>query len=92
MNVYNNLGRNFYLNKIQSEITELENEFLQNTEELDNVHYKILDIPYGTRTKNNPVWHELHRRRIRLSQRNIIIQRHLKNLHAEYMKYETMQI
>lgn len=92
MNVYNNFGRDFYLNKIQSEITGLENEFLQNTEELDDIHYKILDMSYGTRTKNNPVWYGLNRRRIRLSQRNIIIQKHLKNLHAEYTKYETMEL
>lgn len=92
MDVYNNLGRDFYLNKIQEEIKDLENEFLHNEEEKEEIHYKILDIPYGTRTKSNPVWYKLNRRRIRLSQRNIIIQKHLKNLHAEYTKYETMQM
>jgi hypothetical protein len=92
INTYNSLGRQFYLDKIQSEIETLENEFLQNTDELDQIHDSILDIKPGTRNKENDVWYTLNRRRIKLSQRNTLIQKKLINLHQEYFKYQKIEM
>lgn len=86
------LDRQYFLDKIESEIQTLENEFQSNMDNLEQIQEQIWDMKPLTRNKSNPEYAECSRIRSKLNHRNGTIQRNLKKLHEEYKKYETIEI
>ena len=85
-------NRQFFLDKIKSEIQPLEDEFHTNMWELEQIQDKIWDLKPGTRNKKNPVYHKYYNRRSKLNHRNETIQKQLIRLHEEYKRYETIDM
>lgn len=90
--MFGRLDRQWFLDKINSEIKQLENEFQDNCDKLDNIREEIHEMNYHERNVSNPNYEVCFKLRSKYCHRNQTIQKQLKRLHGEYTKYQTMEI
>lgn len=87
------LDRQFFLDKITSEIESLEKEYNDLSDMLVTLKNRVAEeIEPGCRNRTNEKWHEISLLRSKITNRRKVVLRQLDKLRADYNKYKTIDI